>query len=656
METPRPDPELLLRQFKDTKKQRGKLKIFFGACAGAGKTYAMLLGAHEKMKDHQTVMAGIIESHGRSETTKLQEGIPHLPLKEVQYQGITLKEFDIDKALTENPDILLIDELAHTNAIGSRHPKRWQDVEEILTHGIDVYTTLNVQHLESLNDTVNNITGIRVKETVPDSIFDSADEIILIDLPSEIILERLAEGKVYLGEFAKQRAAQNFFKMENLIALREIALRRTAERVDALRDVYQKYKNINKRQLIAEKILVCINAKSISTKMIRTAKQQATRLKCPWTVLYIENADYFKLHDDEKAYIEKTIRLAEQLGAKAVTLQEPNVAVAILRYARENNFTRIMITKPKMSKLKAKFFGNLVYDIIDNSGDIDVYILNEDTERSGTKMRKPIGNTPWWSYFSTLFIVLGCTLVGFPVKEWLDPENVVMIYLAGVVFVAATNERSAAMVASVLSVILYKFFFTQPYYSLNTYHPRDIVTLSVLLLTALVISSLTSQLRIQNLLARKREKFTADLYALSHKLVQTTGKTKIAKVVSQHIGDAFESAVTVWVPDHFGHLLLTSHPSIKPDLKEQSAAQWAFGHNERAGLDTNTMPSARGCYLPLVSGQAVIGVLGIIPEDPKKHFSGDEMMMLEALAIQTASALERTVQAELNNQTKIKTW
>jgi two-component system sensor histidine kinase KdpD len=653
MESKRPDPEMLLRQYKSDNKQRGKLKIFFGACAGAGKTYAMLLNAHDKMKENQTIVAGIIETHGRSETSKLLEGIKRLPLKEIQYQGITLKEFDIDNALVENPDILLIDELAHTNAIGSRHPKRWQDVEEILHNGIDVYTTLNVQHLESLNDTVTNITGIRVKETVPDSIFDNADEIILIDLPSEVILERLAEGKVYLGEFAKQRAAQNFFKMENLIALREIALRRTAERVDALRDIYQKYKD--KRQLIAEKILVCINAKSISTKMIRTAKQQATRLKCPWAVLYVENADYFKLNDEEKANIEKILRLAEQLGAKTITLQEADVTHAILKYARENNFTRIILTKSKISKIRTKIFGNLIYDIIEKSDDIDIYIINEDSERIKPQRSKSFSYTPWWSYFSALFIICGCTLVGLSLKEWLDPENVVMLFLAGIVFVAATSERIAAMIASVLSVFLYKFFFTEPYYSIGTYHPRDIVTLGVLLLTALVISSLTSQLRIQNLLVRKREKFTADLYALSHKLIQATGKNKIAKVVSQHIGDAFESAVTVWVPDHFGHLQLTSHPNIKPDLKEQSAAQWAFGHNERSGLGTNTMPSARGCYLPLTSGNGVIGALGIIPADPKKHFSGDELMMLEALAIQTASALERSIQAE-QSAPKIKTW
>lgn len=655
MEIQRPDPELLLRQFKDDKKQRGKLKIFFAACAGAGKTYAMLLQARDKIKENQKVIAGIIETHGRSETSQLQDGIPKLPLKEIQYQGITLKEFDIDKAIDQNPDIILIDELAHTNTIGSRHPKRWLDVEEILNHGIDVYTTLNVQHLESLNDIVANLTGIRVKETVPDSIFDSADEIILVDIPSEVILERLAEGKVYLGEFAKQRAAQNFFKMENLIALREIALRRTAERVDALRDIYQKYKNINKRQLIADKLLVCINTKSISATLIRTGKQQATRLRCPWTVIYIENADYLKLSNEEKAYIEKTLRLAEQLGAKTLTLQEADVSMAILKYARENNFTRIMLSKSKTSKIKSKIFGNLVYDIIDNSEDIDVYIVNEDSERSAVKKTKSVNNTAWWSYFSAIFIIIGCTLVGLPVKEWLDPENVVMIYLAGVVFAAATSERSAAMLASILSVILYKFFFTQPYYSLSTYHPRDIVTISVLLLTALVISSLTSQLRIQNLLARKREKFTAELYALSHKLVQATGKAKIAKVVSQHIGDAFESAVTVWTPDHFGHLQLSSHPSIKPDLKEQSAAQWAFGHNEQAGLGTNTMPSARGCYLPLTSGNIAIGVLGIIPADPKKIFTSDELMMLDALAIQTASALERTNRAEIT-QPKIKTW
>lgn len=653
MEIERPDPQLLLRQFND-KKQRGRLKIFFGACAGAGKTYAMLQNAREEIKDQQKVLAGVIESHGRGETAKLQEGIPHLPLKEIQYQGITLKEFDIDKAIIEKPDILLLDELAHTNAVGSRHPKRWQDVEEILNQGIDVYTTLNVQHLESLNDTVANLTGIKVKETVPDSIFDSADEIILVDIPSEVILERLAEGKVYLGEFSKQRASSNFFKIENLIALREIALRRTAERVDALRDVYQKYKDNTKKQLLADKILVCINAKAISTKMIRTAKQQAARLRCPWTVLCVENADYFKLRDDDKAYIEKTIRLAEQLGAKTRTIQENNVAAAVLRYAKENNYTRIMITKSKTSKLKSKLFGNLVYDIIDNSGDVDVFVINEDSEQFTPKKFKSFNQASWWSYFSALFIIIACTLVGLAVKDWLDPENVVMLYLAGVVFVAATSEGLAAIMASVLSVLLYKFFFTEPFYSLGTYQARDIVTLGVLLLTALVISSLTSKLRIQNLLISKREKFTADLYALSHKLIQATGKTKVAKVVMQHIGDAFESAVTVWVPDHFGHLQLTSHPNVKPDLKELSAAQWAFGHNERAGLGTNTMPSARGCYLPLNAGNSIVGVLGVMPADPNKIFSSDEMMMLEALAIQTAAALERSL--KIDTAPKIKTW
>ncbi|MGE3320245.1 MAG: DUF4118 domain-containing protein [Candidatus Berkiella sp.] len=654
MEIIRPDPQLLLRQFNDNKKQRGKLKIFFGACAGAGKTYAMLQSAREELKENHKVLAGIIESHGRGETLKLQEGIPQIPMKEIYYQGITLKEFDIDKAILEKPDILLIDELAHTNAVGSRHPKRWQDIEEILNHGIDVYTTLNVQHLESLNDMVANLTGVRVKETVPDSIFDSADEIILVDIPSEVILERLAEGKVYLGEFSKQRAAANFFKIENLIALREIALRRTAERVDALRDIYQKYKDNNKKQLLADKILVCIHAKAISTKMIRTAKQQATRLRCPWTVLYVENADYFKLRNEDKAYIEKTIRLAEQLGAKTRTIQENNVANAILKYARENNFTRIMITNSKISKFKTKLFGNIVYDLIENSGEIDVFVINEDSEQFSPKKVRTFDHAPWWSYFSALFIILACTLVGLAVKEWLDPENVVMLYLAGVVFVAVTSEGFAAILASILSVLLFKFFFTEPYYSLGTYHARDIVTLGVLLLTALVISSLTSKLRIQNLLTSKREKFTADLYALSHKLIQATGKTKVAKVVMQHIGDAFESAVTVWVPDHFGHLQLTSHPNVKPDLKEQSAAQWAFGHNERAGLGTNTMPSARGCYIPLISGNSVIGVLGVMPADPKKIFSSDEMMMLEALAIQTATALERSL--KIDTAPKIKTW
>jgi two-component system sensor histidine kinase KdpD len=641
MEQKRPDPEQLLRQIKDQSKQRGKLKIFFGACAGAGKTYAMLSAAQEKHRETIDVIAGIVEAHGRVETIRLKEGIPSLPLRQVEYQGITLKEFNLDAALEREPAILLVDELAHTNVIGSRHPKRWQDVQELLEAGIDVYTTLNVQHLETLNDTVANITGVRVKETVPDFIFDNAHEIVLVDVPSEVILERLEDGKVYLGEFTKQRAVQHFFKIENLIALREIALRRTAERVDALRDIYQKYKGVGQRQLIAEKMLVCIGPGTLSTKLVRTAKQQAMRLKCPWTVLYVENEEHYRLADEERLFIEKTMRLAEQLGGSRQILQESKKAVAITNFAMQHNFSRILVGKSSKPAWKRKFARSLVYEIIERSKNVDVYVTHEEPFEREIKIEEKAKAQPWLSYLTALIILVMCTLMGLPLRMWLGPENEVMIYLVGVVIIAASFDRRIAVSSAILSVILYKFFFTEPFYHVGTYHIRDIVTLSVLLLTSLVISHLTAQLRLQHLFAREREKHISDRYALSVKLMGIQGKSKITHMVAQHIGDAFKGVAMVWLPDENGYLELASHPDAESDLKEASVAQWTYQHQQVAGFGTDTMPSARGYYIPLTSGEHRLGVLGIIPKDPKKVFTADEIMLLEDWAQQAASALAR---------------
>jgi two-component system, OmpR family, sensor histidine kinase KdpD len=305
MKEERPDPQQLLKQVEKTEKRKGKLKIFFGACAGVGKTYAMLSAASEKLKENVDVIVGIVETHGRVEIVKLLDNMPFLPMQKIEYHGITLRELDIDAAIARKPSILLVDELAHTNPATSRHPKRWHDIQELLEHGIDIYTTLNVQHIESLNDVVADLTGIRVKETIPDSIFDEADEIVLVDVPSEVIIERLNEGKVYLGEFAKRRASQNFFKIENLITLREIALRRTAERVDALHSLYRKYQAKEGRKSVIDNILVCIGPGLMAIKLIRTAKQLSSKLKVNWTVLYVENLTHETLDDDEKILIEK---------------------------------------------------------------------------------------------------------------------------------------------------------------------------------------------------------------------------------------------------------------------------------------------------------------------------------------------------------------
>lgn len=624
------------------KKEKGKLKIFFGACAGVGKTYDMLSAAQEKLREGVDVVAGIIETHGRVETGKLLEGVPKLALKQLNYQGITLTEFDLDEAIKRKPAILLIDELAHSNIKGLRHPKRWQDIQEILEAGIDVYTTLNVQHLESLNDTIASMTGIQVKETVPDSVFDEADEIVLVDIPSEIILERLREGKVYMGEFTKQRAAQHFFKIENLIVLRELALRRTAERVDALRDEYQKYQRDRHSSSLSDRIVVCIGPKPLSAKLVRTAKQQASKLKCPWVALYVENDAHYTLTNEEKASVEKTFRLAEQLGGQTVVLQASNTPHAILAYIQKNHVTRLIIGKHRKTSWWSRFSRSLANQIIDESETVDIFIVNDDDALPHV-VKRTFQSPPWLAYLLTFVVVTLCTIIAFPIKTILEPENVVMIYLAGLVFIATIEDRSTTLLAALLSVIFYNMFFTHPYYGtgLSPYFTREVITLFIFLLVGGVITTLTAQLRLRSLSAQQREKYLSTLYDLSRQLLITSGKYKIAKVISHSIGETFDCAVTVWLPDSTGMLELASHPGIKAELKEESVAQWSFSHHQAAGLGTNTMPSARGYYLPLSHQDTVYGVLGLVPQDPKRQFTIEDNMMLEALALQASLALER---------------
>lgn len=638
----RPDPELLLRQFKKNPKM-GKLKIFFGACAGAGKTYAMLSEAQEKKSLNIDVVAGIIETHGRSETAKLLTGLPRLPLREIKYHNILLKEFDLDAAIKREPTILLIDELAHSNSMESRHPKRWQDVEELLEAGIDVYTTLNVQHLESLNDLVAELTGIKVKETVPDSIFDHADEIVLVDIPSEVILQRLNEGKVYLGEFIKQRAASNFFKIENLIALREIALRRTAERVDALRDTYKKYQH--GQQVLSDKILVCIDKGPVATKLIRQAKQLALRLRAPWIALHVENDAYYRLSKLDQKFIKQNLTLAEQLGAKVETRQETNTASAILEAARLNHVNKIMVGYTLKSKWKLSFTSSLVNQILNNSHNIDVYIIHEDSVPAPTLKKFNIEfSLP--SYFYAILMVVFVTLIGLPFREWLTPETMLLVFLTGVITVSISYNFGACLLAILFSMISYHLFFVDPFHFFGMDPLRNVIALGLFFFLAILTSKQTERLRQQNFFSKQRAKYMSDLYALSRQLIMTPGKVKLSKVVSQVVGEIFNCSATIWIPNEIGHLELFSHPGIKANLKEESVAHWAFKHNQVAGLGTNTMPSAKGYYLPLANADEVYGVLGVIPREQEKSFSAEEHSLLESLALQTATAFQRAKIAE----------
>ncbi len=665
----RPDPDELLSRIKAEEKEqlqasnaRGKLKIFFGACAGVGKTYAMLSAGRSALNDKVDVIIGLVETHGREETKKLLDGLPILPHREVQYRGTLIKEFDLDAALVRKPQLILLDELAHTNAPGSRHPKRWQDVEELLDAGINVYTTINVQHLESLNDVVARITGVWVKETVPDAIFDKADEISLVDIPSEELLKRLSEGKVYIANDAKKRAAQNFFKKSNLIALRELALRRTAERVDALMDVYKTGTGGAQGWSGADRILVCIGPDTLSGKLVRTAKRMSGGLKSQWTVIYIENERHFQLSKEGQEAVERTLRLADRMGARTEIIQgQRRASEDILAYARANGISKIIVGKPNKSRLLAFVFGTLADEIIRGSGDIDVYVVTGDTEdRKG--LRSPFWktHTPWQYYAMAVGITLLVTLLMFPVRKYVDPSNLVMLYLVSVVGVALRYGRVPSLIATFLSAISFNFFFIPPYNAFKIADEKHIITFCVLLLTGIIVGSQTSRLRLQAISARKREKNTSSLFAMSRELTANRGKVNLAQVAAQHIAEVLDSNVFLWLPDDKGELqtvVAETHSDLHnaDPVREESVARWAFSHKQNAGLGTDTLPSASAFYTPIIASSGVMGVIGLMPhEENTIGYSTDKIELIEAFSGITASALERAHAAEMVEKTMIE--
>ncbi|NBO19595.1 MAG: sensor histidine kinase KdpD, partial [Proteobacteria bacterium] len=663
----RPDPDELLSRISaeesdsaETSK-RGKLKIFFGACAGVGKTYSMLSAGRQALTEGVDVVIGLVETHGREETKKLLEGLPILPHREVQYRGTLIKEFDIDAALARKPSLILLDELAHSNAPGSRHPKRWQDVDELLDAGINVYTTINVQHLESLNDVVARITGVWVKETVPDAIFDKADEISLVDIPSEELLKRLKEGKVYIAQEAKKRAAQNFFKKSNLIALRELALRRTAERVDALMDVYKTRDGGAQGWSGADRILVCIGPDALSVKLVRVAKRMASGLKSPWTALYIETHKHYRLNREGHEAVERTLRLAERMGGKIELLQGQNAHQDIIAYATTNGFTKIIVGKTPKPRWREVLSGTLADQIIRHSGNIDVYVVTggaEDRKNLLASIWKP--SSPWQAYLSAPVITALCTLLLIPLRSTIEPVNMVMAYLVGVVAVAVRYGRGPSLITTVLSALCFNFFFVAPYYTLKMSEEQQLITFVVIMLTGLIISTQNSRLRTQAISSRRREKNTSTLFAMSRELSASRGKIPLAQIAAQHMAEAFDSDIFLWLPDNKGQLQTvvaeteTEAGGIDP-VREESVANWSFTHRQNAGLGTDTLPSAKALYIPLVGSTGVVGVIGAMPHDPDSaSYATDKVELLEAFASIAATALERASAADLVEKTIVE--
>jgi two-component system sensor histidine kinase KdpD len=643
----RPDPdELLARvQEEEARSKRGKLKIFFGATAGVGKTYAMLEAARHHAADGRDVVVGWVETHGRQETAVLLDGLAAIPPKRYEYRGIQIPEFDLDAALARRPGLLLLDELAHTNAPGARHAKRWQDAEELLEAGIDVYTTLNVQHIESLNDVVAQITGVAVRETLPDVVLEQADEVELVDLPPDDLLQRLKEGKVYVPEQA-QKAIRSFFRKGNLIALRELALRRTAERVDAQMRTYRRVHRIARTWPTAERILVCIGPNPESVRLIRAARRMAAGLQAELLVVYVEVPGQ-RLSDSDARALAENLRLAERLGARTAILSGHDVGAELLAYAREHNVSKIVAGKPTHSRWRDRLRGSLLDVLVRGSGEVDVYVISGDVEEDErptlTERTEPIRGS---SYVPAVLVVLLCTLISRAMFPFFAASNLIMVYLLGVVFVSVRYERGPALLACFLSVACFDFFFVPPYLTFAVADTQYVVTFAVMLVVALVMSNLAARVRSQTEASRHRERRTAVLYAMSRELAGTRAVEDVARVSARHVGDALSGSGAVLLPRDGQLVPLTAAESaFTLDPRDQAVARWVLGHGRRAGLGTDTLPGAGALFLPITGTKGPVAVLAARPPQAT-GFSTDQVHVLEALASLIAGALERAQLAE----------
>jgi two-component system sensor histidine kinase KdpD len=640
----RPDPDRLLARVREEEARsgRGKLKVFFGAAAGVGKTYAMLQAARMRKSEGRDVVVGWAETHGRAETAALLEDLPLIPPTRYEHRGVWLAEFDLDAALARRPELILLDELAHTNAPGARHAKRWQDAMELLDAGIDVYSTLNVQHLDSLNDVVAQITGVTVRETVPDVVLDQADEIELVDLPPDELLQRLAEGKVYVPAQAQQ-AIQNFFRKGNLIALRELALRRTAERVDAQMQLYRLDHRIERTWPVAERSLVCVGPNPASIRLIRAARRMAAGLRADWMAVYVETPGHGALPESDKQALAENLGLAEKLGAGTAILSGFRVSEEILAYARDKNVTKIVAGKPTHPRWRDRLRGSLADEIIRGSGEIDVYIISGDIEEeprmaSPTPVRPPERR----AYVFAALTVAVSTAICALLSSFLAPANLVMVYLLVVAFVATRSRAGPAILASVLSVVAFDFFFVPPPLTLAVEDTQYVVTFGVMLIVALLISGLAARVREQAEAARQRERRTATLHALSRELAATRGLEEIARTAARHASEALSLQAAVILKREDGRLVAIAAPSAFFTLepREEAVARWVLEHGRPAGLGTDTLPGAGALFVPLLGTAGAVGALGVRPSD-SLGLPHEQRLLLDAIASQSAAAIER---------------
>ena len=661
----RPDPDALLArvQREEAKARRGKLKIFFGATAGVGKTYKMLEEARVLKARGVDVVVGYIEPHGRAETEALLEGLERLPFLRVAYRGATLNDFDLDAALARKPALVLVDELAHTNPAegepAPRHAKRWQDVEELLAAGIDVYTTVNVQHIESLNDIVASITGVRMQETVPDLVFEGAHEVELVDTPPDELLERLHAGKVYIPEQAR-RAIDSFFRRGNLIALRELALRTTADRVDAAMQEYKEGHAIRATWAAGERILVAVGPYEDAERLVRAGKRMATALHAPWIVVYVETPRLLRLPEAERNRRIALLRLAESLGAEAVTLGGSSAGEEIANYAATRNVTRIVIGRPRRALWRRVFRPSTYGELLQRTQGIDLHVIcgadeaavarNPFLARSQAYLgtAQPSDKLRWPGYAWAVAATAACTLLGMAMSPAFELVNIAMVYLLAVVLLAARYGRGPAIATSVLGVAAFDFFFVPPQLTFAVSDVQYLVTFAIMLSVGLVISGLTASVRLQARVAGHRERRTALLYAMSRELAATRGLESMARAAVRHVSEVFDTQVVVLLPDAAGRVRHPRGESIAGSLHgaDPGIAQWVQDHGLPAGLGTDTLPGSEALYLPLKGAHAVLGVLGVLPANARRVLLPEQFHLLETFAGQIALALERAQLAE----------
>lgn len=666
---------------------RGRLKIFFGMSPGVGKTYAMLAAAQRMAAQGVDVAAGVVETHGRAETEQMLLGLDIIPRATLEYSGTTLHEFDVDAAIRRRPDILLVDELAHSNAPGapSGRAKRWQDVDACLAAGVNVYTTLNVQHLESLNDVVAQITGVRVSETVPDRVFDEADEIELVDLPPDALHERLRSGKVYLGENAMRAVdpSDGFFRKGNLTALRELALRRTAAWVDSELRRYKQDRGIRAVWPAGERIVVAVSPSPMSGKLVRAAKRMAAGLHADLIAMYVETPRTARLSVQDRERLEANLRLAESLGATTQTISGNNAASELLAFARSRNVGKIVVGKTSRPRWKEILFGSFIDNLIRDSGDIDIYVVRGDEVGAGSTRSIPgdairehtpnaLGRIA--SELAASAGVVGTfALVALAFYRPPDLSEEALILLTGVVVSALWLGRPAAIVASILSVLAFNYFFTEPRFSLNINDSGYLITFAVMLAVGLSVGTLAARAREQRLRAWSRERSTAAQHALSRELAAASDIHAVAAIVARHTHDLLQSDAVVCVPAPSARAaplrsrqldVAAAAGSTGPDwysgegedpARERGVAQWAFDHGSTAGRGTTTLPAARGRYLPLVSSRGRVGVLGVRPasESGLEALDAAQLATLESIGSQAASALERVTLAESEQAARI---